>query len=205
MIIGRGMMARAMNDQGVIFASGVSDSSETRAEAFERERSLLLNHLTDGIVYFSTTSTKDTPYVRHKREMERIVSSKKHLILRLPQVVGRGGNSNNLINYLSRQILNGDVVNVFDTRRSVVDVNDVARIVNCLHGCNGLFSLNSIEPLRVEDIVRLIALRHNKSARIKKIKAVEPIMDNDPFMDQVLKELRIEKKGYTERTINKYI
>ena len=96
------MIARAFapvysdNQDVVIFASGVSNSSETRQEAFEREKALLSHWARGGhrLVYFSTCSVADPsqirkPYVRHKLEMESIVEGTgSYVIFRLPQIVG---------------------------------------------------------------------------------------------------------------------
>ncbi len=98
MIIGNGLLAQAFspvfaNDAHVIaFASGVSNSRETRAEAFARERELLTSTLEREkfILYFSTCSVHDpelaeSPYVRHKIDMEHLVcNAAQKAIFRLP-------------------------------------------------------------------------------------------------------------------------
>ena len=45
-------------------------------------------------------------YYHHKENMETIIESSalNYIIFRLPQVVGNGGNKNNLINFLFRHI-----------------------------------------------------------------------------------------------------
>ena len=86
-------------DEGVVvFASGVSDSFESREQAFERERALLRRALDENpgrlIVYFGTCSAEDadkreTPYVRHKIEMETLLehSHGPWMVLRLPLAI----------------------------------------------------------------------------------------------------------------------
>ncbi|MFQ6310265.1 hypothetical protein [Lysobacter capsici] len=87
MIVGNGLIAEAFKARYehdrtvVIFASGVSNSSETSEQAFLRERRLLLETLRTAegkFVYFSTCSLTDadrqaTPYAVHKLEMESLV------------------------------------------------------------------------------------------------------------------------------------
>lgn len=143
MIIGSGLMARAFaqyaDDPGVtIFASGVSNSGESRAAEFSRERVLLQGAVASCaklLVYFSTCSVADpersqTPYVRHKLEMEAIASSAtRFLILRLPQVVGRTANPFTLTNYLRDRVASGEPFSVWaNAWRNIIDVDDAAKI-----------------------------------------------------------------------------
>ena len=85
MIIGNGLLAKAFsdfenNEKILIFASGVSNSNETRRQEFEREEILLRKGLTTHkdklIIYFSTCSvyepsTNYREYTRHKLDMEK--------------------------------------------------------------------------------------------------------------------------------------
>jgi nucleoside-diphosphate-sugar epimerase len=147
MIIGNGLLAQAFaptftdDPDVIVFASGVSNSRETRPEAFARERALLSATLTRNgfILYFSTCSTHDpelvgSPYVRHKIEMERLAqSAARCAIFRLPQVVGHTPNPHTLTNHLHRQISAGTPVQVWlHARRNLIDVSDVAAIVTRL-------------------------------------------------------------------------
>jgi len=118
MVIGSGLLANALNefesnDQVLIFASGVSNSRETRSSEFKRECGLLRSHLDFSglLVYISTCSVNDaslseTAYIRHKLQMEKWVMSRTEdsLVFRLPIVVGRSKNKNTLINFLKNKI-----------------------------------------------------------------------------------------------------
>src|SRR5690606_38120158 len=104
------------NPNVIVFASGVSNSRETRRENFMRERTAVLSalNLHRKLVYFSTCSIDDpsashiSHYVRHKIEMESLIrKSNSYLICRLPQVVGKSDNLNTLINYLFHCINTG--------------------------------------------------------------------------------------------------
>jgi UDP-2-acetamido-2,6-beta-L-arabino-hexul-4-ose reductase len=106
MVIGNGSLATVFfdefnsNDEILIFASGVSDSTENKEENFNREKNLLSetikNNYEKKIVYFSSifVGFKETKYYSHKLEMENLISTtcKNFLIIRLPQVVGEKGN-----------------------------------------------------------------------------------------------------------------
>ncbi|MCG2583618.1 NAD(P)-dependent oxidoreductase [Massilia sp. TS11] len=144
MIIGKGMLASAFAPafadaaDVLVFASGVSNSRETRPEAFARERALLEAALPSAarLVYFSTCSVEDpalqdAPYVRHKRALEALVRERaeRYAIFRLPQVVGRTPNPHTLTNFLAQQIRSGQPIQVWtEARRNLIDVDDVAAI-----------------------------------------------------------------------------
>jgi uncharacterized protein YbjT (DUF2867 family) len=148
-IVGDGMMAKAFSafaaDAGVIiFASGVSDSTETRASAFVRERDLLqrtrAQHPDALLVYFGTCSVndadrRDTPYVRHKLEMESLLKASPGpwMVLRLPLAIGPGHRGNTLANYLHGRIVRGEAFEVWaDSTRYPVDVEDAFRVASRL-------------------------------------------------------------------------
>jgi len=81
MIIGNGDIARVLNDRegALFFASGVSNSQCNDKKQFEREWMLLYETVMfedyGCLFYFSTISVDmiDTPYTRHKLEMESMV------------------------------------------------------------------------------------------------------------------------------------
>ncbi|MGV0995723.1 NAD-dependent epimerase/dehydratase family protein [Empedobacter falsenii] len=144
MIVGKGLIANLFTevdlDEVVFFASGVSNSSETRKGEFLREQNLVEDTLANNpeklFVYFSTCSIYDSSkynslYVLHKLHIEEIIKQKaKHfLILRVSNAVGRGGNPNLLMNYISRQILNDQELVVHQqATRNLIDVEDVKNI-----------------------------------------------------------------------------
>ena len=144
MIIGNGLLATAFapafaaSREVLVFASGVSNSRETRAEEFALERRMLEEAIDSAplLVYFSTCSVHDpalqeAPYVRHKRALEALVQERaaRHAIFRLPQVVGRTPNPHTLTNFLAAQIKGGQEIQVWtEARRNLIDVDDVAAI-----------------------------------------------------------------------------
>lgn len=147
MIIGSGLLARAFSqfrDRGdvCIYASGVSNSSCVDEYEFNREREMIqdtLSSLPDDTVfiYFSTCSIYDPTmqkkaYVKHKLEMEKIVSSIiNYVIFRLPQVAGKTPNPHTLLNYLYARIVRGERIYVWENaRRNIIDVDDVVSLSN---------------------------------------------------------------------------
>ena len=101
MITGHGLIAKTFNsyqnnDSIVIFASGVSNSTETNPIAFQREIDQLNNILLTAkgklIVYFSTTSINNksgnkAPYIIHKINMEARVLSLPNFIILFSQYI----------------------------------------------------------------------------------------------------------------------
>ena len=174
MIIGNGLLARAFaphcaeNPDLIVFASGVSNSRETRPEAFARERAMLEAALEQDkmLVYFSSCSIADrdladAPYVPHKQAQEKLITerARRMAIFRLPQVVGRTDNPHTLTNYLYHTIASGDVFHVWTrARRHLIDVDDVARIAERLiergDADNRVTNIACPFPVSVLDLVR---------------------------------------------------
>ena len=106
MTIGNGDIASVLPDRDdlLFFASGVSNSQETREKEYKRELDLLLEQPKDAhIVYFSSLGALDgeTRYYQHKRDMEATVKENfpAYTIIRLGNITW-GTNPNTLINYL---------------------------------------------------------------------------------------------------------
>lgn len=145
MIIGNGIIANAVKSYDrkdiVFFASGVSNSLETRTSEFEREFSLLKtvyeNNREKKLIYFSTLSIHDqskqnSPYVIHKKEIEEYIENnvEHYLILRIGNIVGKGGNPNTLFNFLKTQISNHNEFTLhLKARRLLLDIEDICRFV----------------------------------------------------------------------------
>lgn len=126
MIIGNGDVASVLPDRGdlLFFASGVSNSQETRESEFRRERDLLLSFTDDPrrLVYFSTLSTlyKDSPYTQHKKQMEQLVKLfPKWCIVRIGNI-DWGTNPHTIINHFRLQKARGEKLRIEKTYRYVV-------------------------------------------------------------------------------------
>ncbi len=148
MIVGNGLIASLFTecDQEniIFFASGVSNSLETKKEEFLREENLIKKTIIENpnkvFIYFSTCSIYDSSkvesqYVLHKLKMEQIIIQlcPQYLILRLSNAVGNGGNPNLLMNYLVRSVKNNEIINVHTkATRNLIDVEDIKNITNQL-------------------------------------------------------------------------
>ena len=145
MIIGNGLIASLFTDCDqeniIFFASGVSNSMETKKEEFLREENLIRKTIAENpnkvFIYFSTCSIYDSSktesqYVLHKLKMEQIITQLccQYLILRLSNAVGNGGNPNLLINYLVHSVKNSETINVHTkATRNLIDTEDIKNIV----------------------------------------------------------------------------
>ncbi len=146
MIIGNGMLANSLRpfdeENIIVFASGVSNSLETKESEFDREilllRSTVEKFPNKKLIYFSTCSIYDlskveSPYVMHKLKVEEIISKicPRYTIFRVGNAVGSGGNPNTLINFLENSIRNGQVISLHNkARRVLVGVDDIANLVS---------------------------------------------------------------------------
>ena len=148
MIVGNGLIASLFTecDQEniIFFASGVSNSLETKKEEFLREENLIKKTIIENpnkvFIYFSTCSIYDSSKVEsqsvlHKLKLEHIIIQlcPQYLILRLSNAVGNGGNPNLLMNYLVRSVKNNEIINVHTkATRNLIDVEDIKNITNQL-------------------------------------------------------------------------
>ena len=142
MIIGNGLIAQSFRphfdkyeDTVILFASGVSNSKLTLESEYVREQLLLKDalKLNKLLVYFSTCSIfdptlQDSKYIQHKLAMESLIEKNdKHLIVRLPNVVGKIGNPNTMFNFFINQIIAGNPIQVAkNATRYIIDADDVA-------------------------------------------------------------------------------
>ena len=149
MIIGKGLIANSLknidSEDIMFFASGVSNSLETRNSEFEREACLLKDSIEKNpekkLIYFSTLSINDqskqnSSYVLHKLEIENFIKNncKSYLILRIGNIVGKGGNPNTLFNFLKTQISNNNPFLLHSkARRLLIDIDDISKFLklNC--------------------------------------------------------------------------
>ncbi len=147
MVIGNGMIANmfkkyASVNNVVIFASGVSDSSEVKDIVFLREKSLIKStinqHKDKQFIYFSSCSLEDeelkyTPYHMHKKKIELSIqrNSPNYIIFRLPNVIGFGGNEANIINFLINKIKNNNEFAIHkNATRNIVDIEHFYQIAS---------------------------------------------------------------------------
>ena len=145
MIIGNGLLATTfdqykLDEKILIFASGVSDSSNRNKKIFLREKNLLIKTIIENsdkiIVYFSSCDVIyaekiNTAYYYHKLAMESIVKkySKKHYILRLPQLIAYSNNRNTLLNHFIFSVVkHQDLIVWTNAYKNLVSIGDVLKI-----------------------------------------------------------------------------
>jgi hypothetical protein len=139
MIVGHGDLASALTDRSdlIYFASGVSNSNETRESEYQREISLLYQQYKPGnpqhLVYFSSLCVfySDSRYARHKRTVENIVRGifNPYTIVRIGNITW-GNNPHTLINFIRNQIRNGEMPNIQDVYRYIVDLDEFRYWIN---------------------------------------------------------------------------
>ncbi len=147
MVIGNGMIAKEFenyrhDDHIVIFASGVSDSTNTDNRAFEREKNLIIEilHASKGklLVYFSTCSIDDasiqsSAYVQHKIKMEDLIVNNHtpYIIFRLTNPVGKTNNTHTVVNYFIKNITEKHNFEVWkNANRNLIDIDHLYIICN---------------------------------------------------------------------------
>lgn len=168
MIIGAGDIAKALIEAGVdrpdvlFFASGVSNSSETRSEPYQRERNLYFDadhslHL----VYFSSLSIyySDTIYARYKRLMEELITTRSNksgkTIIRLGNITW-GTNPNTIINYFKTCYSKGIQPELKDTYRYLITKDEFIYWVKMIRvGVNDIMNLPG-EMVHVKEIWRRV-------------------------------------------------
>jgi len=185
MVTGNGLIAQSLQyidtESDLFFASGVSNSLETRSSEFEREFSLLKNSIAEHpecrLIYFSTLSIndqskQDSHYVLHKLRLEEYIrtNTSSHLILRIGNIVGKGGNPNTLFNFLKAQISQGNTFTIHQrARRLLLDIDDVSKFFQA-NGYNlKNQTINFAYPYYydLKEIVEAIEIRMQKKAEYR--------------------------------------
>ncbi len=225
MIVGSGLIAQAFspferNPDVVIFASGVSDSTEIRPAAFSRERELLARTLAEThdplVVYFGTCSIcdperRDTPYVRHKLAMESMLmeSPNPWMVLRLPLAIGPGHRGNTLANFLYDRIVRGEPFEVWaGATRYPVDVEDAFRIASRLVEDRTMWrhTINiALRAFRILDFVRVLEDIAGRPATYTLAQKGRHYEVHCPEIAHLVDQLQIDRsQAYLERVLRKY-
>ena len=221
MVVGKGLLAskfKEIKDENFIFlTSGVSDSSCCDNEEFNREMLLvkksLLKYSGKIFIYFSTTSifNKISPYTIHKENIEKIIINSKqdYYIFRIPQVIGIGGNTNNLSNFLRQSILKDFKITILNVKRSLIDIDDLFDIVHQIivnYKCNKIYNLSEIECLPMIQICNYFYEILEKTPNYElSINTEKDFPKNSLEIDKVIQDITIEKKNYTKKLIQKYL
>jgi len=142
MIIGKGDIASILNDRDDVtfFASGVSNSSETRESEFIREIELLdKQDRTKCLFYFSSISVDDiekvgsNKYLQHKLRIEILIKSnfENYNIIRIGNITW-GSNPNTFINYIKNKKSKGESVQIKDEYKYIIDKDQLVMLTDNL-------------------------------------------------------------------------
>lgn len=223
-IIGNGLIAKSLANLNfgkptLIFASGVSNSLETKIDEFQRESNLLIDTLQkyhdSHIIYCSTCSIDShikTPYTIHKLAMEDIILSKSNSchIFRLPQVVGLVHN-NTLISYFIKSILHGHELKVqVHATRNLLDVRDFARVASIAvlnnSGINKPVNISSSTQVKVGDILDEISRLLGRKAHFEKLDLGYSQIIDTSFLYQLLPPNDVLfDPAYWQRVLQHYV
>lgn len=165
MIIGSGNIASVLTDRegAIFFASGVSNSGCTDEAKFMREKLTLVycaalpSRITKScIFYFSSiqAETKDTPYLRHKLQMEGIIKSrcKNYNIIRIGNI-DWDTNPNTFLNFLRNKIANNEEVKILDEYRYMIDAKTLNMLCQSLP-LTGQNTINAFSYMaKVKDLI----------------------------------------------------
>lgn len=135
-IIGHGDIASVLTDRPdrCYFASGVSNSQETREGEYAREAGLLLAQDPRAhLVYFSSLSIfyANGRYQQHKRFMETTIKRHfpRYCIMRLGNI-SWGSNPHTLINHMRAELAAGRPLEIQDVYRHVIDAAEFHYWIN---------------------------------------------------------------------------
>jgi UDP-2-acetamido-2,6-beta-L-arabino-hexul-4-ose reductase len=221
MVIGNGLIAKSFSrsklfDDYLIFASGVSNSNTTDENEFKREENLLVKNLSKDkpLIYFSSifSSSIDNPYFNHKRNMENLIknSHNNFYIFRMPQIIGNGGNANNIINLFVSNILNDKKIEIWkDSERSIVDIDDVVNIISYViknKPNNKIYNVSGVESIPVIEIVGIMEDILSKKSMIEFIDKKSTLVESNSIeIEDSINDLSIDRKDYTKKILKKYV
>ena len=223
MIVGNGMISSYFrrysnfetNNSHIIFASGISSSLNVSDENINRECKLIDDILKENkkipIIYFSSSFVGfvDTKYYQHKLNMERYIQDRNEstLIIRIPQLVGSGGNPENFFNFIVNKIKNCETISTSkNTSRALIDVIDLVSFVDAVKFETGVINFAYIEMTPVVDICNIIGNVVMRSPIISFMETDNHKMpNNSEIVEDVISKLNICKNGYNKKVIEKYV
>ncbi len=223
MLLGNGLLAKMFIEYQedpslIIFASGVSNSSDTSQVNFDREKKLLIKTITENkakkIVYFSScdviyANKIDIPYYFHKIEMEKIIQThaQQYHIFRLPQIIGYSENRNSLLNFFIESIKSQTEIKIFkNAYKSLIDIDDIYNIskylINNKNSTNKIINIFNPNFYSVQNILYTIEKLLKKEA---KVVLLEQGFKPDYLYSELLQETNMTfDEGYLKRSIFKH-
>lgn len=182
MIIGNGNIAKAiinsdLLDQDLcIIAAGVSNSTERNNKEFDREERMILHTLKDNhhlkVIYFDTFyNQKESPYVRHKHNMKRLIRehADDFLFIGIPILCGTTNNKTQLIPYLTNSLINNKPVTInFKATRNIVPVSSIIECTRIAVDSNFKnVAILSKQSYSMREITKELEIMHQKKFTIK--------------------------------------
>ena len=159
MIVGNGDIASALIDQEdlLFFASGVSNSQETRRSEYQREIDLLLSQPKNKrLVYFSTLSVfyGEGLYVEHKKDMELLVQLEfdEYTIIRLGNITW-GKNPHTIINSFRSRLKRREPLEIRDETRYIINKEEFRHWINLIPVWNCEMNITG-QPMTIQEIVK---------------------------------------------------
>ena len=196
------------NEGIIIFASGVSNSKDTRDDNFLREFQLLKQTLKDYpdkiFVYFSTCSIQDddlalTPYVIHKKNVEEYIkkNAPKHYLFRISNLAGVSNNPYTLLNYFILNILREQPLTVWkNAYRNIIGIDDMYALVNYFlqekKNINSTINIANPENYSVPKILACIEMHLNKKGIYNEIERGDNYKIDTSIIDPVINKLDIQ-------------
>jgi nucleoside-diphosphate-sugar epimerase len=225
MIVGNGLIGRALvdidSDSIVFIASGVSDSKCIDNKEFVREYSLvekiIYEYSNKLIVFFSTYSINDkslaeTKYVKHKKSIEQLIKlkAKVFLIVRVSNVIGRGGNPKNIFNFLFNCVSNEKPFELWrNSTRNLIMIDDFVELLkyvieNEIDNLNKTINIINSRSYSIEEIVMSIEKFSSKRAIFSVVnkESNETVIDEETI--HRLKSINFIEHDYLNRILIKY-
>lgn len=225
MVVGNGMIAKEFMsyssiDGIIIFASGVSDSTNTDIHAFDREFKLIsdtVNYNSDKLfVYFSTCSIYDSsmqhsPYVQHKIRMENYIRDQQpqYIIFRLSNPIGYTNNTHTVVNYFINSITRQQQFEIWkNASRNIIDIDDMFLICNEIIQeklfINSIVNIGNPQNYTVVHIINCIENHFGITGNYVEIdKGGGPVINTG--LDELYTKLNINfDKDYFPKLLQKY-
>ncbi len=155
--IGSKLRSHCFLNDGVIYARGASNGLELNDEEKARDFRLLKAELEryqrKRFFYISTCSVHDihqryfSTYVRHKLNLERMVTNNQNsYVVRLPNLVGRNQNPNNLFSYFVRNLSQKIPIEIWrGAYRNFLNSDDLGRFLDII-----FMNINKTSPRHID-------------------------------------------------------